>query len=172
MKNKRGFLLGEETLKIIVAVICIILLVGLLVALYYSQINSAKTKQAQATLTNSSESIASVIERVELGQGLNGSSETKLIHNPSGWYLSSYTGNSQKPNSCAGENCLCICDKVFVDTLFGIMDSRQLKECDKNGACLIVSDLKDKEISIKINPGTGLLIKKQDNFIEVSEYES
>jgi hypothetical protein len=169
-KNNKGFLLGETTVKIVIAVICIIFLVYLLFSLYYAQINSAKLKQARATLTNSRDSIGEVIERVRVGQGnMDLISEKKLIHNPSGWYLFSYTGNNKKPNSCAGDNCLCICDKVWVDTLLGIMDSRQLKECDENGVCLIVSDLKDKEVNFKIEPNTELLIKKENNFIGVSK---
>jgi len=169
-KNNKGFLLGETTLKIIIAVICILLLVYFLFYLYYSSTDKQNKIKAIATLTNSTDSIKVVIDRVRASPGVNGiSSEKKLIHNPTGWNLFAYTENIKKPNSCAGDNCLCICDEVWIDTLFGIMDSRQLKECDEDGACLIVSSLKESNLNIEIETNTELLIRKENNLIEVSK---
>jgi hypothetical protein len=168
MKNKKGFLLGEETVKIIIAVVCIGFLVFLLIAIYMTSVNNGKLKQAQAILTDSpTGSIKVVIDRVRSGQGnIGGNSEELPLLSPQGWYLYSFVGGDKKPNSCLGKNCLCICDSVVVDTLFGLMNSRQLSECDNHGACLVVEDLENSPIKIKIESLT-LLIKKQDNFIEV-----
>ena len=50
MKNKKGFLLAEETLKIIIAVIAIGFLVYFLVSLYFSAKASKETEQSEETL--------------------------------------------------------------------------------------------------------------------------
>ena len=49
-KNKKGFLLAEETLKIILALICIVFLVYFLVYLYFSNVDSKKLEQAKSSL--------------------------------------------------------------------------------------------------------------------------
>ena len=38
------------------------------------------------------------------------------ISNPEGWSIFSFVGEI-KPNFCAGENCLCICDMVYFDNV-------------------------------------------------------
>lgn len=154
--NKHGFLLGEETLKIIVALICIVLLIYFLTSLYYSKVNENKLKEAEATLKESqSGSIKVVIERVRNSQGnLGGDSEELLIHNPSGWYLFAFT-EEETPNSCAGKNCLCICDKLSSLNFW----EEQAKKCDEDGTCLVVEDLGGFD-KIKIDAGTNLLVKK------------
>ncbi len=159
-KNRKGFLLAEETLKIILAVISIGFLVYFLSALYFANQDSEELEQAEASLKKISEIVDSdedgVVEAI----------------NPEGWYLFDFTEN-EKPNSCVGKSCLCICDKVLIDDiLFGLISGRQANECNENGACLVVLELeKFDEIEIK-NPKeglTGILIKKQNNKILISE---
>ena len=53
--DKKGFLLGEETLKIIVAVVCLGFLVYFLSALYFSNANSKEKIQAEETIYRISE---------------------------------------------------------------------------------------------------------------------
>lgn len=160
MKTKRGTLLVNETLKIILAVIVIVFLIYFLVSLYYSKVNLDKLKQAEAILINSeSGSIKIVIDRVKEGQGnLGGDSEKILVNNPEGWYLFSFL-DDKKPNSCAGKNCLCICNNVI-----DVYD-RQINECDEGGVCLIVSDLRTSNLEVKIKKGLELLIKYKDGKI-------
>ena len=154
MKNKKGFLLAEETLKIILAVISIGFLVYFLTALYFANQKNEDLEQAEASLERIEKIINSVGEK----------SESQDIF-PQGWYLFSFTEKG-KPNSCAGKNCICICDNVLD------FSNRQITECNKNGACLVVSELKKfDEIKIK-NPKEGLteiLIKKQKNEILIQE---
>ena len=155
--DKRGNILPEETLKIIIAVIGIIFLVFLLTSVYFSLTGAQNLKYAVA----SGELIQNEIQRLNLGG--NYSSEGILIPNPSGWNILSYTGN-KKPNSCSGEDCLCICKNILID----IFD-RQLTECDKGGTCSVISGLNNFG-KIKIgNSGTWLLIKKADNGFEITE---
>jgi len=150
MRNKKGFLLGEETLKIVVALICIIFLIYFLTSIYFS--NATQKKRIEAT--NSIERISQIISDSTINE------ENYEIPNPSGWYLFSFI--SQVPNSCSNENCICICDKVY-DIPLRDNVAAQFKECDTNGACKQVFGLnKFKAIKISSPPLTNILIKKEN----------
>jgi len=155
MNNKKGFLLGETVLKIIIAVICIVFLDYFLSALYFSKVNAEKREQAKQTLLGSVESISIFTGEVVAGE--IGGSKQYEVKNPAGWYLFTFFGKEKKPNSCAGQTCLCICDNV-VDVF-----DRQLGYCEE-GICLI-GNFKGEYQEIKINyPEDGLtniLIKKE-----------
>ncbi len=133
MKNK-GMLLTEETLKMIIAVIGLALLAYFLVNILSSESKQKKEREAAETIDKISEMISNLDS---LGGNI-----TAL--QPQGWTLFSFTGEEKKPNSCSGENCICICNKVFGD----IFD-RQIKKCSKEGSCLIISNLLEFE-DIKI----------------------
>jgi len=157
--NKRGFLLGEETLKIIIAVICIIFLIYILTAIYNANTSAKKIEEAKEFLSRI-ETISSSLE-----EGIN---ERQDIPNPNGWYLYSFIGEG-KPNSCLNENCLCICDNVLIGAI-----SSQAKKCDEKGACLIISNLATPELNLKITGPNNLLfieIKKQGGNIFVEKAE-
>lgn len=161
--HKKGFLLAEETLKIVIAFIAITFLIYFLTSLYFANQTSKDLKEAEETLGR----IGDIIK--ELSEG---DSELQDISNPQGWHLFSFT-EDEKPNTCTGKSCLCICDKVLIDSgLFGFISGRQAKECNEDGACLAVSELKKfNEIEIK-NPGEGLTqisIEKQNNEISILE---
>lgn len=133
--NKKAFLLAEETLKIIVALIAISFLVYLLTSLYFTSVNNQKKREAEAEL----ERILEIINNPLL--------EIEEVPNPLpfGWSLFSFVGDEKKPNSCLGKNCLCICYNIKVN-LF----DRQIKKCDKDGVCGIVENLEEfGEIKIK-----------------------
>ena len=149
MKNKKGMLLAEETLKMVIAVIVIIFLVYFLVNLYFANLDEEKQKQAEATLDRISE----IVESSSDGE--------VMAINPKGWYLFPFT-EEIKPNSCTGKSCLCICDNVV-----NVFD-RQVKECSDNGGCLIVQNLQTFE-EIEIEIGTNLRIKKIDDKIIVEK---
>jgi type II secretory pathway pseudopilin PulG len=74
MKSKRGFLLAEETLKLVIAVIAIGILAYFLVSLYFSSKNSKELEQAEASLTF-------LIDQAKAG------SETVDIYNPNDWWI-------------------------------------------------------------------------------------
>ena len=159
--NKKGLLLASETLKIVIAVICIGFLIYFLTSLYFANVKSKNFEKAEA----SSDLISVEIGRINEGgefreEGLN-------IPGPSGWYLWSFV--KDRPNSCLGQNCLCVCDDVSIDTLFGLIDSRQIAECEEDGICVTISNLKEfSEIKIQ-KDGTFVLIKEVEDLIEVSE---
>ena len=124
--KKKGLLLAEETLKMIIALIAISFLIYFLTSLYFANVNSQKRQHAEATIGRISDIIDNIQSQIE-----NVSNPT-----PFGWYLFSFTGEDKKPNACSGENCLCICYNIKID-LF----DRQINECNKNGVCEIVENL-------------------------------
>jgi hypothetical protein len=138
--NNKGFLLAEETLKIIIAVISITFLIYFLTSLYLSNQNSKNLEFAEASLNYLVDEINSNVKEVE-------------IYNPEGWVVVSWphkatTGFFLKqtknglPNFCGNlgwKKCICICEKDFQD------------ECDEMGVCL-ESAFEVEGHSIKINP--------------------
>lgn len=73
MRNKSGFLLAEETLRIVIALIVIILLVSFLTSLYFINSNRQETVQEEQTLIDQDESLAiedSETETVESETGV------------------------------------------------------------------------------------------------------
>jgi hypothetical protein len=152
--NKKGFLLTEETLKIVIAVIGLVILVYFLIAFFYSGNAAEKQRQAASFIDVISNNISDL------------SVEGKTIYGlqPKGWWVFGFVGNDEKPNSCSGKNCLCICDKVF-----DVFD-RQIKECAKDGACLVIENLRKFE-EIKIQPyregTTNINIREVGGEIEI-----
>ncbi len=95
--NKRGFLLGEETVKIIIAVICLVILVYFLFSLYQANKNK-DLELAKASLEKLITDINS------------GKTETE-IYNPKEWGIVSFS-SERRPDFCINkgwEKCLCIC---------------------------------------------------------------
>ena len=145
--NRRGFLLGEETVKIILAVIAISFLAYFLISLYYSSVRNQELELAKSSLERLDKEIRAGKEQVE-------------IYNPNGWYLSSWSLNIAEsgetneifmPKKCSNqnwENCICICKRGFN---FRLQQEPAL--CDDEGTC-IESDfvIRDKDVSwIKLN---------------------
>lgn len=158
MKNKKGMLLTEETLKIIIAVIGLVLLSYLLISLFTSNSREKKQRDAAATI----ERISLVIDNLKVSGG-----EDIDLH-PKGWTLFGFVGEEEKPNSCIGENCLCICNKV----VGGEILNRQTKQCDKRGSCLSVSNLNDfEDVKIKSYKEflTKINLKEEGGKISITE---
>ena len=118
--RKRGFLLGEFSLKIIIAVICIVILIFLLVSLYSTYSNKQFLEQAKKS-----------IKKIELGlkeAEQKGESEVVILYpksniaSPRGayWWIVAWPGETSLPFSDAvflpkrckengWKNCICIC---------------------------------------------------------------
>ena len=128
--NKEGFLLMDETVKIIIAVICLLFLVALFGIIYNVKNKAEEKRYAEDTLARIEEVINALKEDQSIVQDLI---------NPKGWFLISFTGNEPKPNLCIEKDCLCICE-------MGLMLSnsvvKQAKNCDKLGVCTVVENLK------------------------------
>jgi len=97
--NKKGFLLGEETIKLILSVIAIIFLVMFIVYLYNNFSQNKELEQAKSSLTHLITEIAA------------GSAEVQ-IYNPKDWGVASFSSKENFPKPCltAGwSSCICIC---------------------------------------------------------------
>lgn len=99
MKNKKGFLLGEETVKIIIAVIGLLILVYLLASLYITNRNK-ELELAKASLEH-------LITDINAGR-----TETE-IYNPKEWIIISFSSSQKNinPKLCfdkGWDNCICI----------------------------------------------------------------
>ena len=88
--NSKGFLLGEETLKIVIALICIGFLVYFLGALYYNTTNDEELELAKS-------SVEYLVDELNAG-----SSEIE-IYNPEGWVILNFPDDS---------DWICICEEV------------------------------------------------------------
>jgi len=155
--NKKGFLLAEETLKIVLAVISIGFLVYFLSVLYFANQGNEELEQAEASLEY-------LIEQINLGE------ETVEIYNPSpdvsseffgnwgAWDLMSFSQDENIPDKCSSfnwKNCLCIC--------------AQPDNCDDIGVCR-ESDAIINENSIEIDKiPLSLKINYEDNKITISK---
>ncbi len=141
--DRRGFLLGEEVVKMVVAAICLGFLIYFLTSLYFTKLHDEKLQQARATLERVSEIIADKdVEEASID-----------MVNPSGWYVFGFAGEGLKPNNCLGKDCLCICPKVLFRS--------QEKTCDRKGVCIVVEGL-NPFLPFKIKSGgrTSILINK------------
>jgi len=174
-RNKKGLLLASEMVKIVISVIAIGFLVYLLTMIYFSKVAEQKQIEAKKILTDTSnvESIASIINQINKGE-IPGKAKSREILNPKGWYIFAFTVAGERPNECANENCICICENV-IDVF-----NRQIKTCDAEGACLRIENLDPNankifgDEGIKINPETphtSILIKHNDasNLFQITD---
>lgn len=153
--NRKGFLLAEETLKIILAVIAIGFLVYFLAALYFNNQDEKDLELATASLEH-------LVEEIDLG-----SSEVKIF-NPNGWSLMSWPFEGDIPLSCSNvgwDICICICKAPLVG-----FSGNYLDNCNDKGICLenkkgfIVGENTPSPIYIK-NPPITLNINSENKKI-------
>ena len=152
MKNKKGFLLGEETLKIILAVIALGFLIYFLSSLYSNNAKNQEKEEAKASLEFLMKEIRGKAEKID-------------VYNPENWHVLSWNeyGNTQrikkilgidirvgrknieKPEDCKEwSNCICICNKESCE-------ERVCKKPEKAISILIIrNDLAELTNSIKI----------------------
>ncbi|MDP3987005.1 MAG: hypothetical protein Q8P81_02150 [Nanoarchaeota archaeon] len=125
-KGKKGFLLAEETLKMILALISIGILAFLLFSIYGAREDAKNLELARESLDR-------------LVQEINADATEVEIYNPSGWWIVSWPGNYEEgffpfketrsngmPKSCENlgwSSCVCICDDASPN------------KCDSMGAC-------------------------------------
>jgi len=148
--NSRGLLLAEETLKIVISLIALGFLVYFLSALYFNNVDGQKQIQAESSIGRLMDVVGNVGSNSELVSEIT----------PAGWSLFAFNFSEKKPNLCGGQACICICDSIT----FNFAD-RQIKECDKNGACGEIPNLGYfNEIKIS-SPGISLLVEKQNGGI-------
>ncbi len=146
ISNKKGFLLAEESLKLIIGVIAVSLLVYFLFSIYNTNKDSKELELAE-------ESLDYIIEGIDAGL-----SEIE-IYNPKGWFVSSWPQGNNMPLSCSVQgmqDCICICKNM-------VFKSR-IEECDKKSVCRESEYKLGQNIEIK-NPPVILEIDYQNKQI-------
>jgi Ca2+/Na+ antiporter len=157
--DKRGFLLGEETVKLILAVIAILFLVLFVVYLYNNFSQNKELEQAKSSLTHLTSEISA------------GSTEVQ-IYNPKDWVLSSWLsstapiipGAANMPKQCLinkWDACLCLCaaPSGSVKTF--------LVACDTKGICMQNEfSVENNVIDIGKNPPLILSINQGEKIIK------
>ena len=138
--NKKGIaIIGEETGRILVAVLVILGLIYLAFSLYGLFIAKSRLQQASAGL----DEVIANIEGLEEGQ-----SKGYILANPHGWALTGWPftpkfGGEKMPDDCKigdWEKCICICkfaDSLLDQLLKGDLGSSQdfLDGCNDVGVC-------------------------------------
>ena len=132
-KNRKGFLLAEEVVKIIIAVIAIGLLSYLLFSLYNLNRTSNELELAESSLEH-------------IVQELNSGRDEIEIFNPKGWWIVIDVN--------FGEENLCICEKV------GKCDEAGVCLQNPNGFSVGEEiEIKNPPIILKINYGDKTISK-------------
>ncbi len=149
--GKKAFLLGEYTLKIIIAVLSISLLLYLLFVIYGSYNDDKKIAQAEADINK-------IIEKIGLAktEGV----QNLILLEPKGWILINFNKGENRPLSCEG-NCICICEEA-------VSKSAQPEKCSEIGFCKNIKEnveLQKKVYSIRKDP--VLLFRWSDSEFEV-----
>lgn len=161
MNKKGSMILPSETLKMVLGVISVLFLAFFLATIYFSVSGKQKEVQGAATL----ERIGEIFSNAKTNSSFVSEEITNI--NPSGWKIFIFTGPESKPQQCANGNCLCLCDIVDIK-----IADRQLKECSKDGLCLLEPQLKetiDIEIKKLKEGSTSIRIEKKNGGLEVLE---
>lgn len=158
-KNKNGFFLAEETLKIIIAVIVIGFLIYFLVSLYFSNTDEENMQFAES-------STKYLIEQ------MNAQTKEVQIFNPKGWIITAWKIGNEMPMQCSNlgwENCICICEDDS-NWDIGIAKNTDLDDCNAESYCSEYNkEIFINKASIEIdNPPITLEINYEDK-IEVNK---
>ncbi len=140
MKNKKGFLLGEETVKIVIAVIAIGILAYFLAAVYFS--GDDELDEAKGSLNH-------------LISEINAGADVVEIFGPSKdnrWSIVSWPVEGEISERCEDlgfSSCLCFCK--FEGQAEGINVENFKRRCDNEGVC------KESDYSIGGNFYIGIM---------------
>ena len=153
--NRGGFILGEFTLKTVIAVLCILLLVLLLVNLYATFSQKTKIEQAAGGVRN----------LVEGGKIATQTGKyTLILTEPKGWAVVFYDKVSGSASSCAGGQCICICQRPRFYNF-----KSQLEFCASAGSCMSPQGKMHVPSSIVIEGPTQVTLTKEDTLIVLTK---
>jgi hypothetical protein len=143
--NKKGFLLAEETLKIILAVIVIGFLAYFLASLYLANRGEETNNLAKASLKYLTDQLDSKAAQIQ-------------IYNPDGWTITAWKQGGAMPLQCSNSgwnNCICICDGDCNDNGF----------CSEYGREIFIKDgsikISNAPIMLEINYGDKITMEKK-----------
>lgn len=144
MRNKKAFLLGEYTLKIIIGVLCLLLLVYLLYSLYSNSQDERDLKMAEASLNEVVEGMneakeTGIIQEALILNPIKKTLVGKAILKQYDWWIIAwpYKNEKEKPGQCQ-EDCICICaipeNYKSITSIFTIR-KESLDQCNLRGVC-------------------------------------
>jgi len=154
MRNKKGMLLAEYNLKVILAILAILLLLYLFFNWYSSLIEQRNFQRAEASLVSLQEKM------IDAKSGV----VTLPLLEPNGWRLVSYT-DYNRPESCQG-NCICLCEGIgSFDRAKLFWAPTQLEKCEIRGVCKSLEDDINKldiglRVQVKIQYDGGYAISE------------
>lgn len=180
MKNKKaeGFL-EEHTLNIIIAVICILVLIGLIIKIYSLSQTKSDSKIAEKVLNELINAIKALKE---------GEKGDYLAIGPKDWFIVDYKQGTdlEIPKQCKSQSCLCMCpaSTLQITSVSGFKAGGGTENCDKNGLCILMKDFVIKEpffsndayylytwISLHEVPETIYLKKTKEGKVFLSQME-
>jgi len=158
--NKKGFFLAEETMKILLAVICLGFLIFVLGKMYYTYATDKDLQQAKDTLSKIEKEINSMKAEDSREIVIYGPVPGTFTGKVNYWILMSFSGQG-KPSSCTAD-CLCICKNVWVEAA----KSYETK-CDEDKVCASFSGktLPVQSINLENLPITVLFSQSKNTII-------
>ena len=124
MKDKRGGMLESMTLKIIIAVLCLILLFTVAGKLFGQFRDAQELEKAQNSLKE--------IEKAMQTADDQNKNQEVWIFSPSDWFVLAYPNKLryQRPIECENDYCVCICKPPESFRFDSFLDS-----CNRGGVC-------------------------------------
>ena len=154
MRNKKGFLLGEFTLKTVIAVICIIFLIFLLVSMYNTFSGKTEIEHARADLKRIQEGINIALQTSQ--------SYRFVFTEPKGWIITFFAQDG--PSSCFGQPCVCFCEEKSAWQL----RSTQIKKCASADICTPVPGEFSMEKDIELDGAREIIIEQKEGGLLLS----
>lgn len=152
--GRRGFILGEFTLKTVIAVLCILLLVLLLVNLYATFSQKTKIEQAAG-------SVKKLLEGATIATQTG--TYRYVLTEPKGWAVIFYDKGLGSAAFC-GEQCLCICKQPKFYNF-----KSQLDFCASAGSCANSAGKLHVPAKIVIDGPTEIVLTKEDTLIVLTK---
>ena len=149
--SKRGFLLGEFTLKTVLAILGILLLIYLLATLY-------ATFSKQKAIEQATGGVDRVLEGIRIAATSEGGAPYQyILTEPKGWKLIHYPSGLSSVPECSGVQCVCLCQ---VPSFWRIFTSQQ-SYCADAGVCKKVQGIAFAMPSdVVIDGPTGISIRR------------
>jgi len=156
---KKGFLLGENTIKMIIAVLCILILAFLLSSLYNIFTEKKNLEKAGASL-------GIIVNQIRKASAVG---ESGVLLDPRGWVLAAFSANTLSPGLCENKNCICICDTP------SFFQSSLAARCNSAGVCTALNELVilkengkiDADSKIEIDGPINYIVKMEDDGVSV-----
>ena len=152
--SRSGFLLGEFTLKTILAIISILILISLLATLYATFSQERAREQAASTLS-----------RIFEGIGIATVSEKPfqyVLTEPKSWKMLWYTNGLSSVAECRGVPCLCLCKPA---RWYGF--SNQQENCASAGVCRKLGVAFSMPSEIVIDGPTSIVVQEEGGTVKL-----